>query len=418
MTLLFMRQAARGRWYFLTATCALTLLLAACGGRLSLPGALPTAQPVAAAPAQPPQFNPSLSLSPSSGHAGIYVQVTGAGWPPHMMVVVALSDPGGISTTVASNDTDAAGTLSTGFLYPIDARWLLSAPYTVVAESADGQFEASAVFTVVEPGAELTPTVPPTTAPTSLPTATETATPVPTTAPTTVPTAVATATPTTVPTSAPPPSPQPVAEVATEATPVNNSPLMKAGFVPAERRGSYQRFTIEAQAAADANLRDVVAILQISSLDQIEEVKAKVKEQISIKIKGERIEISAPDPQKILDQIRRDGGIRVQHGQLIEFKMKERELEYKVDVRNDTLRIEAPALLLQVTAIDAQGTSHQVTTSFPVASRNGNDDDNGKNNKRNNDRDKDRNNNDDDGDDNRNGNGNRDRGRDNGNDDD
>ncbi|MCC6455778.1 MAG: hypothetical protein IT328_12580 [Caldilineaceae bacterium] len=413
MTLLFMRQAVRGRWYFLTAICALTLLLAACGGRLSLPGALPTAQSVAAAPAQPAQFNPSLSLSPSNGHAGIYVQVTGAGWPPHMMVVVALSDPSGISTTVASNDTDATGTLSTGFLYPIDARWLLSAPYTVVAESADGQFEASAVFTVVEPGAELTPTLLPTTAPTSLPTATATVTPIPTTAPTAAPTAIATATPTALPTSIPTASPQPVAEVAAEATPVNNSPLVKASFVPAERRGSYQRFTIEARAAEDANLHDVVAILQIPPQHPIEEVKTKVRQQISIKLKGNRIEISAPEPQKLLDQIRRDGGIRVQPGQMIEFKMKDRELEYKVDVRNDTLRIEAPTLLLQVTAIDAQGTSHQVTVSLPVAPRGG-DDDGGKNDRQNNDRDKDRDKDrNDDGD--RNSNRNRDRGRDNSN---
>ena len=40
-----------------------------------------------------------------------------------------------------------------------------------------------------------------------------------------------------------------------------------------------------------------------------DQLPAKVKDQISIKIKGDRIEISAPNPQKLLDQIRRDGGI-------------------------------------------------------------------------------------------------------------
>ncbi len=186
---------------------AITLTLTACGARLPVSGLEPTAQPVAVVA---DQFAPTLTLSPPSGYAGLYVQVTGTGWPPNMMVVVVLSDPSGISTTVATKDTDSGGNLSTGFLYPIDTRWLLKVPYTVSAESADGQYRASAEFVVVEPGTEISPTAVALATPeaaatptvaiaptaTTMISATSTPAPTPTTVPTTVPTSVPTNAPT------------------------------------------------------------------------------------------------------------------------------------------------------------------------------------------------------------------------------
>jgi hypothetical protein len=45
--------------------------------------------------------------------------------------------------------------LNTGFLFPIDERWLASASPWVVTTTADGRMEAKAQFTVVPPGTEI-----------------------------------------------------------------------------------------------------------------------------------------------------------------------------------------------------------------------------------------------------------------------
>jgi hypothetical protein len=138
------------RLYALPLLCALAL--AGCNG-----GAPRPQLSVAASPAAVAQGAPSLALNPPLGHAGIYVQVSGSGWPRNMLVVIALADQSGRSNTLAASDTDQSGALTTGFLYPIDERWLTPGPHEVIAETADGQLQTSAEFMVIGPGTEIPP---------------------------------------------------------------------------------------------------------------------------------------------------------------------------------------------------------------------------------------------------------------------
>jgi len=99
--------------------------------------------------------NASMTLEPASGYGGLYVKVSGNKWPQNMMVVVTLEDGQGRSDTLAASDTDPTGNLTTGFLFPIDQRWLASKTLAVVATSADGAIESKATFTLVPPGTEV-----------------------------------------------------------------------------------------------------------------------------------------------------------------------------------------------------------------------------------------------------------------------
>jgi hypothetical protein len=98
--------------------------------------------------------NATVSLDPASGFAGIYVYVSGTSWPQNMMVLVSLEDEQGRSDTLAASDTDQTGNLSTGFLYPIDQRWITSDSAWVVTTTADGKIETRTKFTIVRPGEE------------------------------------------------------------------------------------------------------------------------------------------------------------------------------------------------------------------------------------------------------------------------
>ena len=82
----------------------------------------------------------------------MYVQVRGAHWPQNMLVLITLKDSQGSSSTLASSNTDQTGNLTTGFLYPIDERWLADGSRSVVAITADGRVETEAEFAVVPPG--------------------------------------------------------------------------------------------------------------------------------------------------------------------------------------------------------------------------------------------------------------------------
>jgi hypothetical protein len=127
--------------------------LAACGGSRAAdkPAQVSASTTDSAANTQ----NTSLALQPASGYGGLYVQVSGDNWPQNMMVLVTLEDDKGRSETLAASDTDQEGHLNTGFLFPIDERWLASASPWVVTTTADGRMEAKAQFTVVPPGSEI-----------------------------------------------------------------------------------------------------------------------------------------------------------------------------------------------------------------------------------------------------------------------
>ena len=142
---------------------------------------------------------PAISIAPTSGSAGVYVQVTGENWPEGSLVLIALRDERGRSGILAASTADTAGTISTGFLYPISPRWLAAGTHTVLAYTSDGRHEATAQFqtgddvevtattetTAAQQAdtATSTPTVAPTSTPTPTPSATATITPVPTPTP-------------------------------------------------------------------------------------------------------------------------------------------------------------------------------------------------------------------------------------------
>ena len=149
---------------------------------------------------------PAITISPTSGSAGVYVQVTGENWPVGSLVLITLRDDRGRSGILAASTADTAGTISTGFLYPISPRWLAAGTHTVLAYTSDGQHEATALFqtgeaaavtgtataassaqqaTTAQEAATATPssTVTPTVTPTHTPSATPTITPLPTQTP-------------------------------------------------------------------------------------------------------------------------------------------------------------------------------------------------------------------------------------------
>jgi len=132
----------------------LTASLAGCGrssGNAVVAASQPN-NPVSADASAAELQNASMALQPPSGYGGLYVQVSGDGWPQHMMVLVTIEDEQGRSETLAASDTDATGILSTGFLFPIDQRWLASESVSVVATTADGRIETKSRFEVVDPG--------------------------------------------------------------------------------------------------------------------------------------------------------------------------------------------------------------------------------------------------------------------------
>jgi hypothetical protein len=275
-----------------------------------------------------------------------------------MMVVIVLTDPNGISTTVAGKDSDSSGNLVTGFLYPIDTRWLLHGSYTVVAESADGQHRATADFFVVEPGTENTPAVAATSVVAAAPSATPTAAQ-PTATLTPVPTATPTATPTQQPTAAP--SPQ--AQNAKAAPAADTQPdVLTAALRFTKDRPGRRQFRVEIKKNDSNNVHQVVAVLAIPPLDEVDDVKLKTRDRIDIKITNGKLEISAPDPQALLDSIQRHGGIKVEHGQLVDYRPTPSH-RFRLKFNDGKLEIEASTLRLHVTAVDAAGQIHNFTAS-------------------------------------------------------
>lgn len=148
--------AVRPRVVLVTAIMALLLALSLAGcGRGQNGPATATEPSLNASPQTNEAQNVSMSLQPASGYGGLYVQVSGTGWPPNMLVMVTLEDEQGRSSTLAATDTDRTGNLTTGFLFPIDQRWLSSDSLAIVTTTADGRIEKKATFTVVPPGTQI-----------------------------------------------------------------------------------------------------------------------------------------------------------------------------------------------------------------------------------------------------------------------
>lgn len=150
------RQHRTSHLIVLLSALLMTITLAACG-RSSPANQSPTLTTSASTKTNDAQ-NAAMTLQPASGYGGLYVQVSGEQWPQNMMVLVTLEDDQGRSETLAASDTDQAGKLTTGFLFPIDQRWLDGNSLWVVTTTADGRIEAKAEFTIVSPGAEVAAT--------------------------------------------------------------------------------------------------------------------------------------------------------------------------------------------------------------------------------------------------------------------
>ncbi len=144
---------------------------------------------------------PAISISPTSGSAGVYVQVTGENWSAGSLVLIALRDERGRSGILAASTADTAGTISTGFLYPISPRWLAAGTHTVLAYTSDGRNEATALFQTGE-DVEVTATA---ATDTTAAQQADTATPTPTVTPTPTLTPTQSATPTLTPVPTPTP---------------------------------------------------------------------------------------------------------------------------------------------------------------------------------------------------------------------
>ena len=184
----------------------IALALSACTSPLYSPAVGVPTRPVV----ESSSGEPAIAISPTSGSAGVYIQVSGEGWPVSSLVLVTLRDERGRSGILAASTADTAGTISTGFLYPISPRWLAAGTHTVLAYTSDGRHEATALFQTGQPGeeVEVTGTATAATSTEETTTAQEAATATP--APTVTPTVTPTPTPSATPTITPPPTPTPL----------------------------------------------------------------------------------------------------------------------------------------------------------------------------------------------------------------
>ena len=184
----------------------IALALSACTSPLYSPAVGVPTRPVV----ESSSGEPAIAISPTSGSAGVYIQVSGEGWPVSSLVLVTLRDERGRSGILAASTADTAGTISTGFLYPISPRWLAAGTHTVLAYTSDGRHEATALFQTGQPGeeVEVTGTATAATSAEETTTAQEAATATP--APTVTPTVSPTPTPSATPTITPPPTPTPL----------------------------------------------------------------------------------------------------------------------------------------------------------------------------------------------------------------
>lgn len=326
--------------------------------------------PVQVSPvAQAQGGNPTLAVYPDHGPGGTYVSVTGHGWPSAREVTILLADAQGQTLVLAKATTGADGNLSAGFLYPFEQRWLTPASYLVMAENTALALRATTPFQVSD--SPLPVTVVPTgtaTIATATATLTMTATPLFTATAIASPTPLPspTATDTTVPTSAPTETPLPTA---TPVPPVNQPPQVQAALVPIDLDDDREAGVFAIQVTAsdpESNPPRVVTILKLPLGARERKPKLKEARKLEIKVTGKEIEIKAPDPQAILDQLTAYGGIVVEAGQQIDLRVKKKG-DVKVQWNDERWRLEAPTIQLEVIATDATGASSSTQASSCLA---------------------------------------------------
>ena len=316
------------------------------------PTITPTAVPVAQA-----GENSTLVVYPDRGPAGAYIGVTGTGWPGETLVLVLVTDDQGRSDILARSTTAPDGTLSTGFLYPFDARWQLTGTHTVIAETEAGLQLTTPFLVSTLPATTVLP-----------PTIAVTATPIVT--PTVLPTATSTETPTATPSPVPSPIPTdtpvpPPAPADTAVPPSNQPPQVQAALVPIAVNGDRDqgRFQMQIEATdPDGNLQTVLTILLLPRSEREREPRLREDNDTEIRFSDRQLEIRGPDPQALLDQIVAYGGIVLQEGQIIDLRIRNRE-EEKLTLRDDGWRLEAGTLDVAIIAVDAAGLSSTVVVN-------------------------------------------------------
>lgn len=205
-----------------------------------------------------------------------------------------------------------------------------------------------------------TPIVPAT--PTTL--ATPTATPMATATATLPPSPTAilplpptdTAVPSPSPTATPLPTDTPL-PTATPVPPVNQPPVVQAALVPLDIDDDREAgiFQIQVTATDPENaLQDTLIILKLPPSDQERKIKQKEGRKTEIQFTNKQLEIKAPDPQALLDQINAYGGIIVQNGEQIDLRFKKKG-EGELRVEDNGWRLEGRTIELQVIAVDSAG---------------------------------------------------------------
>lgn len=119
-------------------------------------------------------------------------------------------------------------------------------------------------------------------------------------------------------------------------------------------------FTIQVAATdPEGSATSVVTILRLPLGEQERKVKRKTGEKLAIKFTNKELEVRAPDPQAIIDQLTAYGGIVVEPGQQIDLRVKKPK-EGKLQWDDDKWRLEAPTIDLVVITTDANGASSSV----------------------------------------------------------
>lgn len=319
--------------------------------------------PVIPAPvAQAQGGNPTLALYPDHGPGGTYVSVTGGDWPAATEVTILLVDAQGQTLVLAKDTTGADGSLSTGFLYPFETHWLAPGRYLVMAENTALALRATTPFQVSDSALPvtvaptvtatvITPTATLAVIATPLPTATAPASPTPLPSPT----ATDTAMPTPIPTDTPLPTDTPVPAA-------NQPPQVQAALVPVDVDDDREAGLFQLQVTAtdpEGSQLQVVTILQLPLGDRERKPKLKEARKVEIKVTGKELEIKAPDPQALLDQMTTYGGIIVDAGQPIDLRAKKKG-DIKLQATDAGWRLDAPAIAMTIIAIDDGGLSSSV----------------------------------------------------------
>ena len=117
---------------------------------------------------------------------------------------------------------------------------------------------------------------------------------------------------------------------------------------------------------------EVRGIIETPPLEGLE-VKLKRDDEIKIKfdLKKRKLDIHAPDPDVILNQLRTYGGMVIPNGQLTKVKTdddhKDEKQEYEFE--DGWLKVKAPVAVLKVISVDSSGNKAEVRVSPEIKNR-------------------------------------------------